>query len=101
MVETGSWTCKNLRRVGCLVIQVKEMTREEKIAMYMRLTKRELVVMLLENQKIASILLSQKPQEGSLGSARIGTSSNITGEWDWSGGPDGVAKFTSEVRGGR
>jgi len=32
--------------------QVAEMTKEEKIAMYMKLTKRELIEMLLQNQEL-------------------------------------------------
>lgn len=32
--------------------QVVDMTKEEKIAMYMKLTKRELIEMLLRNQEI-------------------------------------------------
>jgi len=34
------------------MMQVIEQTRDEKIAMYMKCTKREIILMLLENQKI-------------------------------------------------
>lgn len=34
------------------MIQVIEQTREEKVAMYMKLTKRELISMLMTNQEI-------------------------------------------------
>lgn len=33
-------------------IQVADMTKEEKIAMYMKCTKRELIEMLIENQEL-------------------------------------------------
>jgi hypothetical protein len=44
-----------------MVVQVVEQTRDEKIKMYMKLTKREIIDMLLVNQQYVGIIRPQQP----------------------------------------
>jgi hypothetical protein len=41
------------------MLQVVEQTKEEKVAMYMKLSKKELVAMLIENQRINDEILAK------------------------------------------
>lgn len=45
------------------MMQTIELTKEEQVAMYMKCTKKELIEMLLEANKVNGLLLTKLPRE--------------------------------------
>ena len=60
------------------MMQIIQQTDEERVAMYMKLSKRELVDMLIENQRMVASLCPEPIVQ------TIGTRGNYTGS-NWSG----------------